>query len=85
MPFLESDGKTLTLDYLIGNKKYLGKGLSYLTINEFKNFLDDQVSALLIDPESNNTKAIHVYEKAGFNKVSTFVPDEGDFSGKSHI
>ncbi|WP_052675756.1 GNAT family N-acetyltransferase [Paenibacillus sp. IHBB 10380] len=84
VPFLEPDGLTLTLDFLIGNKKYLEKGLSYPTINEFQNFLNDQISALLIDPESNNSKAIHVYEKAGFNKVSTFIPDEGDFSGKSH-
>lgn len=84
MPFLEPNGLTLTLDFMIGNKKYLGKGLSYLTIKEFQNFLDYQVSALLIDPESNNLKAIHVYEKSGFYKVCTFIPDEGEFSGKMH-
>jgi len=70
---------------LIGNKKFLGKGLSYSTLKAFQKFLGDQVTALLIDPECENSKAVHVYEKAGFKTVSTFTPNEGEFSGLLHF
>ena len=40
---------------------------------------------VLIDPEANNSRAIHVYEKAGFQLVSEFVPSDGAFQGKPHV
>lgn len=69
-----SQGKTITLDILIGNTDYLGKGLALPLI---KQFIADQfpdVSEVLIDPEASNLRAIHVYKKAGFKVLGEFIP-----------
>lgn len=69
------DKKTYTLDILIGETSYLGKGLAHTLIQDF--ILTEYAHAdyFLIDPEAKNSKAIHVYEKAGFNKVGEFYPE----------
>lgn len=84
LPYVEQIGNTLTLDVMIGNEKFLGKGLAAKTITSFFDYLGTDVSAVLIDPEINNKKAIHVYQKAGFSIVSKFVPIEGEFRDKEH-
>ncbi len=33
------------------------------------------ITDVFIDPAERNTKAIHVYEKAGFVKIEQFIPD----------
>ena len=69
------DGKEIiTLDLLIGEENYLGKGLGQRMIREFLLEKCSQVSTVLIDPEIKNTRAIHVYEKVGFKKVEQFFP-----------
>lgn len=84
LPFVEPIGKTWTIDFMIGEEAFLGKGLSYLTLNEFTEN-QEEVTAFLIDPEISNLKAIHVYEKAGFEKVGSYTPDSGYFSGIEHL
>lgn len=84
LQWIEPQGKTWTIDFMIGEESFLGKGLSYLTLSKFTETQED-VSAFLIDPEVSNVKAIHVYEKAGFEKISTFTPKNGYFFGKEHI
>lgn len=84
LPYLEPQGKTWTIDFMIGEESYLGRGLSYQALCEFMDQTND-VEAFLIDPEISNTKAIHVYEKAGFEKVDTFLPKGGYFSGLEHV
>ena len=74
MPGFTVDG-IIVLDVLIGEEKFLGKGLSHRMILEFLRDKFPHVSKVLIDPEASNTKAIHVYEKAGFKKVEQFIPD----------
>lgn len=73
--YLTSSSKAITLDVLIGNPSYLGKGYGQLMIREIihQKFFD--VTDVFIDPEINNLKAIHVYEKAGFCKLKEFIPD----------
>ena len=70
-------GHTYSLDYMIGNTAYLGKGYGASTLSEFLDFFRDQVDtkaeSFLIDPESDNPRAKHVYEKAGFRYVGDFV------------
>lgn len=69
------EGKqTFTLDLLIGEKKFLGKGFAHRMIQEF--ILDQFANAdyFIIDPAKSNPKAIHAYEKAGFKKVDEFCP-----------
>ena len=74
--------KTFTLDLLIGENDFLGKGLAHLMIQQF--ILNHYADAdyFIIDPEAANTKAIHVYEKAGFKKVGKLCPA---FNPKLHI
>ncbi len=77
-----------SLDILIGNENYLGKGLSVQTINAFMEYIkveiDPSVDRFVIDPEIINNKAIHIYQKAGFQIVKEFIADEGKFEGKAH-
>lgn len=70
----EPGKKIMTLDLLIGNEKYLGKGLGHRMIQEFLLNKCGNVTKVLIDPEASNIKAIHVYEKAGFRKIELFTP-----------
>ncbi len=84
IPWIEPEGKTLTIDFLIGEEAFLGKGLSYATLRKFGEVQDSSVTAFLIDPEVKNERAIHVYEKAGFVRVSTFIRGQGFFKGKPH-
>lgn len=68
------EGAAITLDLLIGDKGYLGRGLAHTLIQEFLLSQFSEASEVLIDPEATNTKAVHVYEKAGFEIVGEFVP-----------
>ena len=75
---ISNTGNTLSLDFGIGNKKYLGKGLGAPTLlafmNFYKNEIDTQTDTFFISPDTNNPKAIHVYSKAGFEKAGQFSP-----------
>jgi RimJ/RimL family protein N-acetyltransferase len=84
LPYLEPHGKTWTIDFMIGEESFLGRGLSHIALLKFT---DDQrsVCSFLIDPAASNTKAIHIYEKAGFKKIATFIPKEGYFASVEHI
>ena len=67
-------GKTaITLDVFIGHRDYIGKGIAHLMI---QNFLIQQfptIDEVFIDPELRNTRAIRVYEKAGFKILGEFI------------
>lgn len=68
------EGEAITLDLLIGDTSYLGKGLSPIVIREFLLSQFPQVAEVLIDPEATNKRAIHVYQKAGFKHLGEFIP-----------
>ena len=87
-PFLPETGEAWTLDVLIGPPEYVGRGIAAQMLESFLSHIQYQNRALrtvLIDPEANNSRAIHVYEKAGFQLVSEFVPSDGAFQGKPHV
>lgn len=72
---LSKTKKTFSIDFMIGNRKYLGKGLASLSLEALTHFIhkmDQSVDTFFIDPEENNTRAKHVYEKAGFVCVGEF-------------
>lgn len=69
------DSSTIMLDLLIGEEAYLGKGLAAEMIKAFIDSLPNTINRILIDPAEENTRAVHVYEKAGFNKIAEFKPD----------
>lgn len=84
VPWLEPEGMTWMIDFAIGEKSFLGKGLSSITLQRFAETQEPNITAFLADPEVKNEQAIHVYEKAGFVKVGTFIRGKGFFKGKPH-
>ena len=78
------EGKTYSIDFMIGNEEFLGKGLGAATLSEFRKFIGSEVKTFLIDPQCANIKATHVYEKAGFKIVDTFTPKAGFFKNQKH-
>src|SRR5579872_1570738 len=68
------EGDAITLDLLIGEADYLGKGLSHLVIQEFLLSQFPNVAEVLIDPEATNSHAIHIYKKVGFEVLGEFIP-----------
>jgi len=86
---LSKTGKTFSIDFCIGHPDYLGKGLAAPTLQEFMRFfkrnVDSAVDRFFIDPDKNNPRAIHVYEKAGFRRVGEFIMEAGYFKGHKSI
>jgi aminoglycoside 6'-N-acetyltransferase len=77
--YFATPGKTdgAGIDFYIGEKEYLNKGISNLII---KDFLDQKVFKLfkfcIADPDKKNIYAIRTLEKAGFtvhSKVEDFI------------
>lgn len=62
-----------TLDLFICDLNYLGKGIAVPMIKEFLKSHFSHVKRVLIDPEATNTRAIHVYQKAGFKIIGEFI------------
>lgn len=95
--YLSKDGNTISLDFGIGSKELLGKGLAAPTLMAFTKFYQDEIDpkadTFFIDPDESNPRATHVYEKAGFQKVAEFVSGNGFFKDhksllmvkKSHV
>ncbi len=87
-PHLSKIGKTFSIDFMIGEETYLGKGLASITLKAFINFMrmnvDPAIHTFIIDPAETNPRAIYVYEKAGFKKVQEFTSQEGFFKGIRH-
>lgn len=80
---LSKTGHTITLDFGIGNKAFLGKGLAALTLSAFVEFykaqVDPQADMFFIDPDENNPRAKHVYAQAGFELVGEYKMGQGTF------
>lgn len=74
-PYCEEDAKAITLDLLIGNPNYLGLGLAHLMIQQFLVQKFPDTTDVFIDPGIENSKAIHVYRKAGFQDIEEFLPE----------
>lgn len=66
--WIEHGKKVRTFDLLIGEEKYLGKGLGAILIQELITTILADSDIVFIDPEATNYKATHVYEKVGFEK-----------------
>lgn len=73
---LSKTGTTYSIDFCIGNVEFLGRGLAASTlkafVDYFQNNVDEKADTFIIDPNENNPRAKHVYEKAGFKTISKF-------------
>ncbi len=87
--WLSKTGNTISLDFGIGNKMFLGKGLAAPTLQTFvefyKNHVDPKADTFFIDPNENNPRAKHVYEKAGFKAVDKYTAKKGYFIGDESV
>lgn len=76
-PFLSKTGNTYTLEYMIGHPDFFGKGLGAITLSAFVTFflksVDTRADTFFIDPSIQNTRAKHVYEKAGFQHIDDYM------------
>jgi RimJ/RimL family protein N-acetyltransferase len=87
---LSKTGRTYSIDFGIGNPEFIGKGLAAPTLEAFVKFYHDRIDSsadtFFIDPDLNNPRAFHVYEKAGFKSVGQYDVKSGAFTGeKSHL
>ena len=67
------------IDLLIGDPSYLGKGYGKKLIEEFIEFIkqqEPQCKAIIIDPASNNVRAIACYKRVGFEYTSSETVDD---------
>lgn len=85
VPYLSEKGRTIALDFMIGNEKYLGKGLAGEAIEVFTRFFQEKMGLVfdtfMIDPGFHNPRACRVYEKAGFKIVGDYTSKSGYFEG----
>ena len=84
---LSKTGNTISLDFGIGNKAFLGNGFAAPTIKAFIKFyqsnIDHKADTYFIDPDEHNPRAIHVYQQAGFKIVGKEEPaTKGGFIGQ---
>ena len=63
----------MTLNLLLGESDYLGKGLSHVVVQEFLCSQFPNVNEVLIDLETSSD-AIHIYKKASFVISDEFIP-----------
>lgn len=86
---MSPQGHTISLDFGIGNKEYLGKGLAAPTLEAFVRFYKESVDVLadtfFIEPATNNPRAKRVYAKAGFQEIGQFEMEKGAFAGSPTI
>ncbi len=85
--YLSKTGSTYSIDYMIGNPEFLGKGWGAKTLSEFVKFFYNQVDqdadTFFIDPDQNNPRARRVYERAGFVFVGEYIMSgSGFFEGR---
>lgn len=80
---LSRSGNTISIDFGIGNTKFLGRGLAAQTLERFVEFyhtnIDRKADTFTIDPNVNNPRAFHVYEKAGFKMAGYYKAIGGAF------
>lgn len=86
---LSKKGHTYSIDFCIGNTDYFGKGYAPPALRAFTKFIrekvDPKANTFFIDPDENNPRAVHVYEKAGFKNVGDFVMEDGYFKGHKSL
>ena len=69
----QEEGRAMTLDLFICDKRFIGRKLAVPMIQEFLIHHFSDVAEVLIDPEAANTRAIQAYQKAGFHIEGEFI------------
>lgn len=75
-PGIEIPEAAIGMDLFIGNPEFLNKGLGTQLIKEFIAFAKDRephCTTIIIDPATDNHRAIACYKKAGFVTIGQFI------------
>lgn len=70
--FTQEEPGTFCMDLFIAEESYLNRGYGTKIVKAFVAYIFKHFTAqkILIDPASNNKRAIHCYEKAGFTQLT---------------
>jgi aminoglycoside 6'-N-acetyltransferase len=66
---LGADMESAGMDLAIGERSMMGKGLGSDVIRQFIDeiiFVDSGIRSVVTDPQENNLRSLHAFEKAGF-------------------
>lgn len=71
------------MDQFIGDPNYWNKGIGTQYVKMIIDFLQKErnADAIILDPRKNNTRAVHMYQKAGF-KIIKELPKHELHEGK---
>lgn len=83
--YVTHDQRVRSLDILIADESIKGLGIAHFLIRKFLLTRCMDAKEVFIDPSTANTRAIRVYEKAGFQKIADFMPESGPFKGIPHV
>lgn len=69
--YADTEDVIFGMDQFIGEVAYWNKGIGTLLIASMINFLKEEKCAnrIVMDPQVTNVRAIHCYEKCGFQKI----------------
>jgi len=85
---LSTTGRSISIDFFIGDERYLGRGLAADTLRGFVQFFHSKIEpdadTFFIDPSLENPRAQHVYAKAGFVPIGTYVVKSVVFKGREN-
>jgi RimJ/RimL family protein N-acetyltransferase len=78
--WLDAEPGTFGIDQFIGEPAWVGKGFGTELIRQFidRLFADPRVEEIIVDPDPNNSRAIHVYEMVGFKRLGLTRTPAGD-------
>ena len=72
--------KSIGIDLFIGNPEYLNKGYGTTLLKEFITFIkasEPDCKAIIIDPATDNDRAIACYKKVGFKTIGEYISPYG--------
>lgn len=71
--------RTIGIDQFIGEEEYLDKGVGAQTIKLFIELIKEQYqpTAIVLDPSTENKRAINCYRKVGFRHYKTVTDEYG--------
>jgi aminoglycoside 6'-N-acetyltransferase len=76
--FTPGDGRIFGMDLFIGDPASRNRGLGCSLVTAAVGYLlrEKKADAIVLDPQERNARAIHVYEKAGFEKRRLLIEHE---------
>ena len=78
--FALADMDHIGIDFFIGNILFLDKGLASTILYYFIRTYCGSNLRIIADPESTNSRALHIYQKYGFTKIGEYMANNKSYS-----